>query len=98
LPQLLSHAAVLPRELAVASRRFQESVPMTIAVFGCFRVRLRGSLVSVCGFVQAVGCTPLGFPRFSPLLLGSFTGAECLFGGPPVRVRFGLVPVSCVGH
>jgi hypothetical protein len=29
---------------------------------------------------QAVGCRPLGFPRFSPLLFGSLTGADGLSG------------------
>jgi len=46
------------------------------------------SLVTVCGFVQALGCGSLGCLRFSPRSLGSLTG---IFGGPELRVPFDLV-------
>jgi hypothetical protein len=86
LSQLLSHAAVLLCELAVLSRVFPVFISMTIVLFGCFLVCLCGSVVTVCGFVHADGCRPLGCLRFSPCLLRSLSGAKCFFGSSTARL------------
>jgi hypothetical protein len=97
LSQLLSDPAVLLCELAVASRVFPVFVP-TIPVFGCFLVCLCGPLLTPCGSFQAVSRRSLSFPRFLAHSLGSLTGAECLFGGPQTRIKFGLVAGFYLGH
>jgi len=72
---------------------------MTIAVFGRFLVCLRGAVLTVCGFVQAVGRRSLGCPRSSPCSLGSLARAECcLFGVPQWRLGFRPGAVIRVGH
>lgn len=98
LSQLLSHPAVLVRRPAVASCRLEEFVPITIAEFGRLLVCLRGSVLTVCGFVQVVGRTSLCCPRLSPCSLGLLARAECLFDGPPMQFGFGLGAVIRVGH
>jgi hypothetical protein len=50
---------VLLRELVVPSRVLQVFIVATVAVFGRVLIRLRGSLVTGRGTVQAVGGGPM---------------------------------------
>jgi hypothetical protein len=76
MSHLLSHPAVLLCALAVATCAFPEFVTITRAVCGCVFECPRGSVLNICGFIQAVGCRALRCPCSPQRSVGLLNSAD----------------------